>query len=346
LYSSRLLLVILLIISVACSGERSADRGTTPEPGAETTGDNRLVLYSGRNEKLVGPLLERFTRETGIRVEARYGETAEMAATLIEEGRRSPADAFLAQDAAALGAVFQAGLTRPLPSRITNRVPSRFAGPDGSWVGISGRARTVVYNPQRIRPEQLPRSLEEIGTRATAGRWGIAPLNASLQSHLAVVHATEGREALDQILAAMVKANPRRYPRNGAIVDAVASGEIDWGLVNHYYVWEAKKERPNLAAANFFMPDGNASSFVNVAGIALIDDDPDALRLIEFLLSDEAQRYFATETFEYPLVAGVEPPVALQPLDQIRTPEIDFARVSAVLPETLGLINARGLSRN
>ncbi|HEX7706730.1 MAG TPA: extracellular solute-binding protein [Thermoanaerobaculia bacterium] len=342
----RLLLAILLITSVACSGERPADSATTSQPATEAKGDNKLVLYSGRNEKLVGPLLARFTRETGIQVEARYGETAEMAATLIEEGRRSPADAFLAQDAAALGAVSRAGLTRPLPSDVISRIPARFAGPDGSWVGISGRARTVVYNPKRIRPEQLPRSLEEIGTRATAGRWGIAPLNASLQSHLAVFHATQGREALEQLLDAMVKASPRRYPRNGAIVDAVASGEIDWGLVNHYYVWEAKKERPDLAAENFFMPEGSASSFVNVAGIALIDDDPDALRLIEFLLSDEAQQYFATETFEYPLVAGVAAPVALQPLEELRTPEIDFARVSAVLPETLGLINERGLSRN
>ncbi|HUP50138.1 MAG TPA: ABC transporter substrate-binding protein, partial [Thermoanaerobaculia bacterium] len=272
-------------------------------------------------------------------------ETAEMAATLLEEGRRTPAGVFLSQDAAALGAVARAGLTRPLPEEVTSLVPARFAGPERSWVGISGRARTVAYNPKRVRPGQLPQSLEEVAG-ARRARWGIAPLNASFQSQMAVYHALKGPEALERLLRSMVKAQPRRYPRNSAIVDAVASGEIDWGLVNHYYAWEAKKERPDLPVENFFMPEGDASSFVNVAGAAWLSDDPDALALIRFLLGEEAQRYFATETFEYPLVAGVAPPVALQPLDELRTPDVDYARVSDVLPQTLAKINESGLSRN
>jgi iron(III) transport system substrate-binding protein len=337
--------ILLITLLAACrEGERSADDirdSTTSEAG-----DDRLVLYSGRSENLIAPLLARFTSETGIRVQVRYGETAEMAATLIEEGRRTPADAFLAQDAAALGAVAQAGLTRRLPDDILSRVPERFTSADGSWTGVSGRARTIVYNSKRVRPDQLPQSLEEIANTPHAGRWGLAPLNASFQSHMAVVYATEGPETLDRLLKGMAGAKPRRYAKNGAIVDAVASGEIDWGLVNHYYIWEAKKERPNLPVENFFMPLGDASSFINVAGIALLDDDPDALALIRFLLSDEAQRYFATETFEYPLVEGIAAPVALQPIEELRTPSIDFARVSAVLPDTLTKIHQHGLSRN
>ena len=305
-----------------------------------------MVLYSGRNEKLIGPLLQQFTQASGIRVEARYGETAEMAATLLEEGRRTPAGVFLSQDAAALGAVAREGLARPIPEEITSRVPSRFAGPERRWVGVSGRARTVAYNPKRVRPEQLPQSLEEVGAKGRPRRWGIAPLNASFQSQMAVYHALNGSEALDRLLQSFIKAQPRRYPRNSAIIEAVASGEIDWGLVNHYYAWEAKKERPDLPVENYFMPKGDASSFVNVAGVALLSDDPDALALVRFLLGDEAQRYFATQTFEYPLVAGVQPPVALQPLEELRTPDIDYARVSEVLPQTLARINESGLSRN
>jgi iron(III) transport system substrate-binding protein len=345
---NTLVLMILLSLLAACGAPEStttATTGTTPTSTAPA-GDQSVTLYSGRNEKLIAPLLLQFTQKTGIKVQARYGETAEMAATLLEEGSRTPAGLFLAQDAAALGAVTKAGLARPLPEEVTSRIAARFIGPEKKWIGVSGRARTIVYNPKKLKPEQLPQSLEEVGNRRYRGRWGVAPLNASFQSQMAVYHALNGPDALDRLLQAMVANQPRRYPRNGAIVDAVAGGEIDWGLVNHYYAWEAKKDRPDLSVENFFMPKGDASSFVNVAGVALLSDDPDALELVKFLVSDEAQRYFAEKTFEYPLVSTVQPVTALQPLDQLRTPDIDFARVSEVLPETLSKISASGLSKN
>lgn len=337
-------LIALVLLLAACAGE-------SPAPPAQTATtapapDKTVTLYSGRNEKLIGPLLQRFSEQSGIKVETRYGETAEMAATLLEEGARTPADVFLSQDAGALGAVAKSGIAKALPEEVTARVPARFVGPQRLWAGVSGRARTIVYNPRKLKPEQLPQSLEEVGNPRYAGRWGVAPLNASFQAQMAVYHALNGAEALDRLLASMVKARPRRYPRNSAIVQAVAAGEIDWGLVNHYYAWEAKKEKPDLPVENFFMPKGDASSFVNVAGVALLDDqDPDAIALLRFLVSDEAQAYFANQTFEYPLVQGVTPPVALQPLESLRTPEIDFARVSDVLPQTLAKINESGLAR-
>ena len=345
-------LVTALTFCLAAACSRESEKPVAPAPVVETTttapgSDKSVVLYSGRNEKLIAPLLQRFTEQTGIKVEARYGETAEMAATLIEEGQRTPADVFLSQDAAALGAIAGAGIAKPLPEDVTAGVPARFVGPDRRWVGVSGRARTIVYNPDRIRTGQLPQSLTDIASRRYRERWGVAPLNASFQAQMAVYHALNGPEALDQLLRAMVDAQPRRYAKNSAIVEAVALGEIDFGLVNHYYAWEAKKERPDLPIANYFMPMGDASSFVNVAGVALLDDtDPEAMALIRFLLSAEAQTYFATETFEYPLIEGVQPPVELQPLAELRTPEIDYARVSQVLPETLSMINGSGLSSN
>lgn len=341
--------VLLVALFVFGCGEREAEVVTQTRGTATTTSpasDQKVVLYSGRSEKLIAPLLRQFTDETGIAVETRYGETAEMAATLLEEGSRTPAGVFLSQDAAALGAVARAGLTRALPEEVTSRVPARFVGPQWTWVGVSGRARTVVYNPRKIRTSQLPQSLGDVASRRYRDRWGVAPLNASFQAHMAVYQALKGAEALDNLLAAMVDARPRRYPRNSAIVDAVAAGEIDFGLVNHYYVWEAKRERPDLPVENYFMPAGDASSFVNVAGVALLDQDPDALALVKFLLSDGAQHYFATQTFEYPLVESVKPPVDLQALADLRTPEIDFGRVAEVLPETLAKIHASGLSRN
>ena len=114
------------------------------------TNSEQLVVYSGRAESLIGPILAQFAEETGIHVEVRYGGTAEMAATILEEGANSPADVFIAQDAGALGALSKAGRLATLPSDILERVPAAFRSPSGQWVGLSGRARVLVYNPERV----------------------------------------------------------------------------------------------------------------------------------------------------------------------------------------------------
>lgn len=337
----------VLFVLAACKGEQTTSTTTSTTTAATATqaADKKVVLYSGRNEKLIKPLLDRFTQETGIAVETRFGESAELAATLMEEGTRTPADVFFSQDAAGLAAIAKAGLARPLPQDVVGKVPARFAAADGKWIGISGRARTVVYDPKKIQPEQLPQSLEQVGEPRYRGRFGVAPLNASLQSHLAAYSALQGEEALDKLLAAIVANEPKRYARNSAVVEAVAAGEVDWGLVNHYYLWESKKARPDVSLANFIMPAGEVSSFVNVAGVAVVDDDPDAVTLVQYLLSEPAQRYFAEQTFEYPLVAGVPASVALQPLGEVRTPDLDFTRIADALPRTLTKISESGLSR-
>lgn len=351
----RQLLSLSLLIAAACGGENATTTDTSTATTATVApvqvaapaeaADKKFVLYSGRNEKLIKPLIDQFTKNSGITVEARYGESAELAATLMEEGKGTPADVFLSQDAAGLGAVAKGNLTQTLPLELVGQVPARFSGPEAKWVGVSGRARTIVYDPSRTRPEQLPQSLEDLANPKYKGRFGIAPLNASFQSQMAAYHALNGADALDKLLASIAKNEPRRYPRNGAIVDAVASGEIEWGVVNHYYAWEAKKTRPKLKVENFFMPRGDASSYVNVAGVALLSNDPDALVFVTYLLSEDAQRYFAEKTFEYPLIANVASPVALQPLNELRTPEIDFGRVSDSLPIALTKINESGLSK-
>lgn len=331
---------VLCLALAACGGTSPAGEDSASQSADESS---PVTVYSGRNESLVGPILERFTVVTGIPVEVRYGGTAELAATLLEEGPATPAEVFISQDAAALGAVAGEGMLRALPADLLDRLPARFADPAGRWVGLSGRARVLVYNPEAITPEELPQTLDEVTDPRYRGRFGVAPLNASFQAHMAVYRALEGAPALDELLAGMVANEPRRYPKNSAIVAAVIAGEVDFGLVNHYYLWRALKEDPEAPGRNYFQPGGGASSFVNVAGAGVLADRPEAVELVRFLLSDEAQRYFAEETFEYPLVAGVEPVTDLQPLAELETPDIDYAAVAAELPATLSAIDASGL---
>ncbi len=338
--SNALLAVPALLVAFgACgpdAGRNEAPESATAEP---------LVLYSGRSESLVAPLLASFSEATGVEIEVRYGGTSELAATILEEGEHSPAHAFLSQDAAALGALSGAGRLSRLAGELLDRVPAVYRSPGGDWVGVSGRARSVVFEPSRIVPEELPTTLAALGEPRYQGRFGVAPTNGSFQAHMAVVRAAEGAAAADAVLAAIASSRPQAYPKNGAIVEAVIAGEIDFGLVNHYYLWRAKSENPEVTARNFFMPEGVASSFVNVAGVGLLRDSEAGRQLVEFLLGDEAQRYFAVETFEYPLVAGVEAPEGLPELAAIRTPEVDFGAVSSALAETLQAIDASGLIR-
>lgn len=328
-----------LSVTVLAACKPSTD-GTT-----ETAESRSLVIYSGRNESLVGPLLDRFEARTGIRTEVRYGGTSELAATLLEEGENSPADVFLSQDAAALGALSKAGRFAALSEAVLARVPAVYRSHRGDWVGISGRARTVVFEPERIAAEDLPQSLESLADPVFKGRFGVAPTNGSFQAHMAVLAAAGGREALDRTLAGIVRNEPRRYPKNSAIVEAVIAGEIDFGLVNHYYLWRSKSENPAVTAQNFFMPLGEASSFVNVAGVGVLARSLEADDLVDFLLSEEAQEYFAKETYEYPLVPGISPSVDLPPLLELSTPNVDFGQVADLLEETLQAINASGLIR-
>lgn len=305
-----------------------------------------LTIYSGRTQELIGPLLQQFSQSTGIGVRVRYGETAELAATILEEGPNSPADVYIAQDAGALGALAYAGRLRRLPDSLLARVEPRFRSKDGLWVGVSGRARVVAYHTRRLRPADLPDSLAGFADPRWRGRIGWAPTNGSFQAHVTALRLLWGTERTRRWLLA-VKANaPRVYRNNTAIVAAVGAGEIDVGFVNHYYLYRFLAERGEaFPVRNYHFPGPDAGNLVNVAGAGIVDTSRQsavAERLIAFLLSPEAQRYFARETFEYPLVSGVPADPRLVPLDRIRTPAVDLNHLQA-LEETLRLLRETGV---
>lgn len=302
-------------------------------------------MYCGRGEELIHPLVAKFQASTGIDVQVRYGGTAELAATILEEGRNSPADVFFAQDAGALGALNRHGRLALLPAELTDRVPGLYRSPDNSWLGVSGRARVVVYNTNRLREGNLPEDIFGFTDPIWKGRIGWAPENGSFQSFVTALRIREGDARTLEWLKG-IKANaPRVYAKNSAIVAAVAAGEIDAGFVNHYYLFTARKTRPNLAAANYYFPGEASGNLMNVAGVGLLKTSrqPDAaLAFIQFLLSEEAQTYFARETAEYPVVEGVELPEELQTIRSSASPDIDLNLLND-LDGTLELIHRAGI---
>ena len=304
-----------------------------------------LTIYSGRSESLVGPLLEQFEQESGLDVEVRYGDTAEMAATILEEGANSPADIYYGQDAGALGALANAGRLASMPAELLNQVEPRFRSPEGLWVGTSGRARTVVYNPNRVSEEELPDDIFGFCVPEWSGRIGWAPTNGSFQAFVTALRGSEGEDRAREWLSCIQANQPGVYPNNTSIVDAVGNGEIDAGFVNHYYLFRFLAEDPDFPAKNYYPRSGGIGTMVNVAGVGIVDTTDNrtaAEAFVAFLLSENSQQYFNTETNEYPLSADITLNPLLVPLSSLQTPDIDLSNLDD-LEGTLLLLQELGI---
>ncbi len=313
--------------------------------GGGGDGDDALVVYSGRNQDLVGKLLQQYQDETGAKLEIRYGDSSDLAATLLEEGDATPADVFLSQDAGALGALQAEGRLAPLPRPILDAVDARFRSDQGRWVGLTGRARVIAYDKRELKPSQLPQSVFEVPTKEWRGRVGWAPTNPSFETFVTAMRKLHGEERAKAWLEAMVANDTKVFPNNITVRDAIANGEIDIGLINHYYVAEAvAAEGEDYPVGVFSPPGGDVGALINVSGAAILDGSKrsaDAVKLIEYLLSEPGQEYFADVTKEYPLAAGVQADPALAPFDRISAPRIDLSELSG-LQETVKLIQETG----
>jgi iron(III) transport system substrate-binding protein len=311
--------------------------------------DTNLTVYSGREEELVAPLFDRFERQTGIDVDVRYADSAELAATIAEEGDNSPADVFFAQDPGSLGAVEQEGLLAELPDEILDRVPDRFRDPDGHWVGTSGRARVVAYNTEELTPDELPDSILGYTDPKWKGKIGLPPTNASFQAFVSAMVLTRGEERTRAWLEGIKANEPKLYEKNTPVVEAVAAGEIEVGFVNHYYLYLVKEEQPDAPVANDFLPGTDPGALVSVAGAAILEGaehEDAAERFLEFLLSNAGQRFYVDEAeeAEYPLVEGIEPKAGLPPLGQLQGPRIQLDALGPQLEKTLELLNEVGFT--
>ena len=346
---------LALAAAVACGGRPESSRSAatsqpapTPEPQIIEVASKpgSLVVYSGRSESLVGPIIEQFREVTGIDVSTKYGSTGEIAATILEEGNNSPADVFFAQDPGGLGAVAQAGMFSALPGDVTSLVPDWAQSPGGLWVGISGRARTLVYNIERLSEEDLPASTFDLTDPKWKGRLGWAPTNGSFQAMVTAMRVIWGEEKTKQWLEGIKANEPGIYPKNTPQVAAAAAGEIDIGLVNHYYLHRFLQEEGDaFGARNYHPTAGGPGSLVMVAGAGVLKTSKNrdnAEKFLKFMLSTVGQQYFAGQTYEYPLVEGVKTNRLLTPIDEINKPDVDMADL-ADLEGTQRLLRELGI---
>ncbi|GAA4442971.1 iron ABC transporter substrate-binding protein [Actinokineospora soli] len=316
-------------------------------PLAACGGEDGLVIYSGRNEALVGGVIEQLEKATGVEVTVRYGSTGEMAAQLLEEGDGTDADLFFAQDAGALGAV--SDLLADLPADVLALAPEEYRADNGRWVATSARARVVAYDPAKVAEADLPGSLDDVVDPKWKGKIGFAPTNGSWQAFVTSIRVIKGEDYAKQWLAKFAANEPQRFENNVAILTAINDGQLPVGLINHYY-WYAKVAelgKDAVKAKLHYVGGGDPLGLVNVAGVGVLagnDQNDAAQKAVRFLLSEQAQRYFADETAEYPVAPGVASTKHdLPPLSELNGPDIDLSKLST-LQETLALLQEAGLS--
>jgi iron(III) transport system substrate-binding protein len=308
-----------------------------------TTGQESITVYSGRSEDLIAPLLEQFTAESGIAVEVRYSDSASLAAQILEEGTNVQADVFLSQDAGALGAVSEAGAFKKLNADITDLVDAQYRAADGTWVGVSGRSRVLSYDPNQVSEAELPKSIFDLANSSWKGKIGIAPTNASFQAAVTAMRVVKGDAETSAWLKAM-KNNAVLFEKNGQILEAVEAGQVAAGLINHYYWYERAAEvgaDKMISKMAWFAP-GDAGNLINVAGVGVISDKPEAQTFAKWLLGESAQTFFVEQTAEYSLT-GLPARENLRALADIPAVKIDLSAL-APLAKTLELIRDAGLT--
>ena len=344
-FLSGLLLTLCLVALAACGGD---DRPATGEPAAEP---GELVVYAGRSQALVEPIVDRFREETGIDVQVRYGRDAELLAALEEEGDRSAADVFWANTSGALGAANNAGLLTALPDSILQQ-PEAFVPSSGLWVPITTRFRVLAYNPQAVQEGALPTSVLDLPQQADLrGRIGWTPTYSSFQDFVTAMQITYGTDTTQTWLEGMKELEPKAYSSNTPMLEALAAGEIDVALTNHYYVLrmlhggeegefedeEEEEEEEEMegrdapVAIHRFAPGdvGNLALVTGASVLGTATHRDNALRFLDYLLSTEAQESAAETVHEYPVVRGATLPSYFMPFDEaVRLgPDLDFERL-------------------
>lgn len=318
-----LIAALITIVGVACSDD-----------------GERITVYSGRSQNLMEPLFEQFTDDTGIEVDVRYAGSAELVLLIDEEGDDTRADVFISQSPGPMGFIAGEGLLAALPDGVLSLAPSSASG---TWVAVSGRQRVLVYNTNLLAEGELPSSIFELTEEPWLGRVAIAPTNGSFQDFLTLFRLEYGDAAALEWLRALVDGGAPTRANNVAIVQAVARGEIEMGLVNHYYNLQLRREDPDTPSENHLFDAGDPGSVTIATAVGMLNagEQSLAVQLIEYLLQPEAQRYFAEETLEYPLASGVD----VRGLPQAPG-EVDIGEFDALgggLERTLELIREAGL---
>jgi iron(III) transport system substrate-binding protein len=315
--------------------------------GSGAGGGDALTLYNAQHEDLIKAMVEGFTKETGIKVNLRSGKDFELANQIVQEGDASPADVFVTENSPAMSLVDGKGRFAKVDDGTLAQVPSQYSPSSGNWVGFAARSTVFAYNSKQLTADQLPKSIMDIQDPRWEGKIGVAAAGADFQAIVSAVLATTGEDATKQWLAALKK-NAKIYPGNIAVMKAVDSGEIQAGVIYHYY-WYKDRAESGANSKNTelkFFTDGDPGAFLSVSGAGVVKaskKQADAQKLVKYLTGKNGQQILSdSKALEYSIGKDATPNSKLKPLGELKPPAIDVAKLNGAkvveLMQQAGLI--------
>ncbi len=334
--------LISIVVFVACNDVTNLQNSRESNPDLDS---NRLVIYSGRSESLVSNLIDEFAEEYNITVEVRYASSTELAGVLALEGNKSPADLFYSQDPISLGYVSSENLFFKLPDYVLSKGNVLGNDVNSYWVGISGRVRSLVVDTSVVNPGDIPSDIYGLANEKFRNKIGLAPTNSSFIAMVACMIYEDGELKVSDWLNQIHNLNYLEFINNSTQVSAVDLGELDIGLVNHYYTLRLLAEKGISPAQNVYLENG-CGVLVMPSGIGILESSKNkkaALQFIEFLQSKRVQEYITNTVFEFPLVEGVVTNILLPDLNSLNSPKnLDWSELSLLQDKAIELIIKAG----
>ncbi|MEO6031212.1 MAG: iron ABC transporter substrate-binding protein [Burkholderiaceae bacterium] len=314
-----------MFVTLLFSGVNAAQAADSAPP---------IVIYNAQHASLTKAWAQGFTRDTGIEVTIRNGGDSELANQIVQEGSASPADVFLTENSPAMTLVDNAGLFAPVDPATLAQVPPEYRPSDRRWIGIAARSTVFVYNKDKLTPAQLPASLLDLANPAWKGRWGASPTGADFQAIVSAMLELKGEGVTLAWLKAM-KQDAVAYRGNGNVMKAVNAGQIDGGVIYHYYYVgdQAKTGENSKNTALHYFKHQDPGAFVSVSGggvLASSQHKPQAQAFLKWLTGKGGQDVLRTgSSFEYAVGVGAASHPKLVPLADLDAPKVDAARLNS-----------------
>ena len=312
-------IVTVVASATACSSDEQSDE---------------LLIYNAQHESLTKEWIDAFTKETGIKVTYRQGGDTELGNQLIAEGDASPADVFLTENSPAMAAVEDAGLFADVDAATVEQVPAEYRPSTNKWTGVAARTTVFAYNTQKLQLGELPRSIMDLQQPEWKGRWGAPPPKPDFQAIVAAMLQLTGEEATSAWLTGM-KTNATLLQDNIATLRAVNDGEIDGGIIYHYYWFrdQAKTKEISANTALHYFRNEDPGAFISISGGGVLESSKkkdQAQQFLKFVTSKAGQEVLEKGTsFEYPVASGVPANPALPALDTLQAPKVDPSTLDA-----------------
>lgn len=356
MFSKRIVLVSMLVLTLlvsACGGSQvvSEENASTAEPvvvtdEAQVSGD--LVIYSGRSEPLIQPVIDAFrAKYPNVNVLLKAGSNSELANALIEEQANPQADLFITTELFTIQSLASQGIFQAYTPVGAEQLPAEFIGDGNLWTGLTRRARVIMYNKDLVSEDELPTSIFDLTDSKWKGQIAAAgSTNGSMQAQIAVMQQLLGDDATGQWLNGLIANEVTFFGGHTDVRKAVGAGEFKIGLVNHYYYHLQLAEGSNVGIIYPDQADGQIGLITNVTSAAIVNGSPNvtvAQAFLDFLISAQGQKIFAEQNYEYPLLPGVPLKEGVQPLENFRLAEVNVVQAALNFEATFDLMEKIGL---